>query len=131
MNSGPLDLFPSATPSAAALLRRDNPDVAGALIVDGQGTVRASDASTAELVAAAVALVAPTRELLDRLAAELGCGAIRSVFIEGDRASLAFADVDGSTTSIVIGQSGAAPGALRADAISLAASWSRGEGRAS
>ena len=123
---------PFATPTSPAhALRRNNPDVLGALVVDARGTVRAADAVSAEVVAAAVALVVPARELLDRLAAELGCGAVRSVFVEGDRASLAFADVDGSSTSIVIGQTGAAPGALRADAVALSATWARAAGRAS
>ncbi len=101
-------------------LRRNNPEVIGAFVIDGEGRLVLADAVTAEVTAAAVALVVPARELLDRVAAELGCGAVQSFFLEGDQASIAFADVDGSSTAVVLGQTGAAPGALRADALTLA-----------
>lgn len=109
-------------PSAqlARELRRNNAEVISAFVVDGAGSIRGADAASPDITAAAVALVVPARELLDRVASELGCGAIRSFFLEGDRASIAFADVDGSSTAIVVGQTSAAPGALRADALSLA-----------
>jgi predicted regulator of Ras-like GTPase activity (Roadblock/LC7/MglB family) len=110
--SGPGDI--------ARELRRNNAEVIGAFVIDGDGRVLAADAVTPDVSAAAVALVVPARELLDRVAAELGCGAVRTFFLEGDRASIAFADVDGSSTAVVLGQTSAAPGALRADALELA-----------
>ena len=115
----------TSTHSDVHALRRDNPDVVGAIVIDGRGNVRSADAVSPDLVAVAVALIVPARDLLERLAAELGCGALRSFVVEGDRACLAFADVDGATTAVVLGQTGAAPGALRADAISLAAQVAR------
>jgi predicted regulator of Ras-like GTPase activity (Roadblock/LC7/MglB family) len=124
---------PNATSTGVAVeeLRRDNPDLLGALIVDGRGAIRAADATTTGVIEAAVALIVPARELLDRVAAELGCGAIKSLVLEGDRASMAFADVDGSSTAIVIGQNGSAPGALRSDALSLSERVARRGGMAS
>lgn len=121
----------SSTGLAVEELRRDNPDLLGALVVDGRGAIRAADATTTGVVEAAVALVVPARELLDRVAAELGCGAIKSFVLEGDRASMAFADIDGSSTAIVIGQNGSAPGALRSDALSLSERVGRRGGMAS
>ena len=97
-----------------------NPDVVGVLVVDADGKVRASDATSSELVRAAVAMVVPLRDLLDRAAAELGCGEVVATLIEGREASLAIADIDGFRTVVVVGASGAAPGALRADAVWLA-----------
>jgi len=109
-----------ATSEVARELRRNNHEVIGAFVIDGDGHAFIADAVTADLTAAVVALVVPARELLDRVAAELGCGAVRSFFLEGDRASIAFADVDGASTAVVLGQTAAAPGALRADAVTLA-----------
>jgi len=114
------DLASDPSVDLARELRRNNSEVISAFVVDGAGRVRGADAQSPDITAAAVALVVPARELLDRVAGELGCGAIRTFFLEGDRASIAFADVDGSSTAIVVGQSSAAPGALRADAVLLA-----------
>jgi predicted regulator of Ras-like GTPase activity (Roadblock/LC7/MglB family) len=102
-------------------LVKDNRDLVAALVVDGAGRVHTSDSLAPDVARAAVALAVPAREILDRVSAELGCGALRSVLLEGDRASLAFADVDGATTAVVVGATGASPGALRADALALAA----------
>ncbi len=99
---------------------RGNPEVTGALLVDDAGTVLASDGLGPQLAGAAVALVLPLREFLDRAAAELGCGALDCALVEGSAASFAIADVDGARTTIVLGRSGASPGALRADALWLA-----------
>lgn len=102
-------------------LTRGNPDVVGAIVVDADGKVRAEDVSP-ELLQAAVAIAVPLRELLDRASAELGCGEMVTTIVEGRAASLAIADVDGFRTVVVIGVSGAAVGALRADAKWLAQS---------
>ena len=40
-----------------------NPDVVGVLVVDADGKVLASDATSSELVRAAVAMVVPLRDL--------------------------------------------------------------------
>jgi len=94
--------------------------VVAALVVDGSGTVAANVGASPELVRAAVAMVVPLRDLLDRAAAELGCGTLKSTLVEGSDASFALADVDGETVAIVVGQSDASPGALRADSLWLA-----------
>ncbi len=104
----------------AQMVVRGNPDVVGVLVVDGDGRVHASEAASPDLVQAALALTVPLRELLDRAAAELGCGEMRATLIEGRTASLALADVDGFRTVIVIGAIGAAGGALRADSLWVA-----------
>lgn len=100
-------------------LARSNPDLVAAMVIDPSGRVRASEAVAPEVARAAVALAVPARDLLDRVCAELGCGALRSVLIEGDLATLAFADVDGATTAVLVGATGAAAGALRADALAF------------
>jgi len=100
-------------------LTQNNPDLVAAMVVDPSGRVRASEAVAPEVARAAVALAVPARDLLDRVCAELGCGALRSVLIEGDLATLAFADVDGATTAVLVGATGAAAGALRADALAF------------
>lgn len=102
-------------------LTQNNPDVVAAMVVDPTGRVRASEAVAPEVARAAVALAVPARDLLDRVCAELGCGGLRSVLIEGDQATLAFADVDGATTAVLVGATGAAAGALRADALTFVA----------
>ena len=102
-------------------LVKDNRDLVAALVVDGAGRVQSSDSLAPDVARAAVALAVPAREMLDRVSAELGCGALRAVLLEGDRASIAFADVDGATTAVVVGATGASPGAIRADAVTLAA----------
>jgi predicted regulator of Ras-like GTPase activity (Roadblock/LC7/MglB family) len=107
---------------------RGNPEVVAALVVDGDGRVRASEAVAQEVVRAAVAIVVPLRDLLDRAAAELGCGALQSTLVEGRDATFAIADVDGHRTAVVVGSSGAAPGALRADSLWLAEEIRRVEG---
>jgi len=104
----------------AQMLARGNPDVLGLLVVDGDGRVHASEAASPDIVQAAVAMTVPMRELLDRTSAELGCGEMRAAIIEGQQASIALADVDGFRTVVVIGASGAAAGALRADSIWVA-----------
>jgi predicted regulator of Ras-like GTPase activity (Roadblock/LC7/MglB family) len=109
---------------------RGNPEVTGALVVDGGGRVLASEGAAPEVVRAAVALMVPLRDFLDRTAAELGCGELRGALIEGASASLALADVDGDRTAVVIGASGAAPGALRADSLWLADELRRAGGGA-
>ena len=91
-----------------------------AFVVDAEGRVNASETATPEVVRAAVAMVVPLRDFLDRAAAELGCGILRATVVEGSEASFAIADVDGNQTAVVIGASGAAPGALRADSLWLA-----------
>ena len=98
-------------------LARGNPDVLGLLVVDGDGHVQASDGASQEVVRAAVAITVPLRELLDRAAAELGCGELTATVIEGRDASIAIADVDGFRSVVVLGATGAAPGALRADSL--------------
>lgn len=98
-------------------LTRGNPDIVGVLVVDGDGKVHASDFTASDLVAAAVAVAVPLRELLDRAAVELGCGELATTLVEGRDATLAVADVDGDRTLVIVGASGAAPGALRADAL--------------
>jgi predicted regulator of Ras-like GTPase activity (Roadblock/LC7/MglB family) len=102
-------------------LNRNNSEVVAALVVEPSGKVRVSEALAPEIAKAAVALAVPARDLLDRVCAELGCGALRTVLIEGDLATLAFADIDGASTAVLVGASGAASGALRADALSFAA----------
>ena len=99
---------------------RGNPDVLGVLVVDADGRVHASDAAPEDVVQAAIALTVPLRELLDRTSAELGCGELRTTLIEGRTASIALADVDGFRTVVVIGATGAAGGALRADSLWIA-----------
>ena len=113
-----------------ALLRRlsaGNPDISAVLVVDGDGRVHASHSADPRLVQVATALIVPLREILDRAAAELGCGAIVDSFITGEHASFALADVDGNRTVIVVGASTSAPGALRADARFVAESVRAGE----
>lgn len=124
MRSSVQSLFAMQTLNVDALFQelvKDNRDLVAALVVDGAGRVQTSDSLAPDVARAAVALAVPAREILDRVSAELGCGALRSVLLEGDRASLAFADVDGATTAVVVGATGASPGALRADALALAA----------
>jgi predicted regulator of Ras-like GTPase activity (Roadblock/LC7/MglB family) len=99
---------------------RNNAEAVAALLVDGAGRVQKSETTAPEVARAAIALATPLRELLDRTAAELGCGALRVALVEGTDASLAFADVDGDITAVLVGAAGAAPGALRADALWLA-----------
>ncbi len=101
-------------------LARGNPEITGALLVDASGTVLASEGLGDQLATAAVALVVPLREFLDRAAAELGCGALAGTIVEGNGSSFALADVDGARTAIVLGRGGCSPGALRADALWLA-----------
>ena len=103
--------------SLSLTLARGNPDILGVLIVDADGQVHASETTSPEIVRTAVAVVVPLREMLDRAAAELGCGELSATIVEGREASLALADVDGMRTVVVIGALGAAPGALRADSL--------------
>ena len=93
-----------------------NPDILAVILVDADGRVHASQAADPSLVQAATALVVPLREMLDRTAAELGCGALVDTFVTGESACFALADVDGSRSVVVIGASASSPGALRSDA---------------
>jgi predicted regulator of Ras-like GTPase activity (Roadblock/LC7/MglB family) len=97
-----------------------NSELVAALIVEPTGRVRTSGGLAPEVAKAATALAVPARDLLERVCAELGCGALRAVLIEGDHATLAFADIDGASTAVLVGATGAAAGALRADAIAFA-----------
>lgn len=110
------------------LLGRGNPEVTAAMVVDAAGRVQASEAVAPEVARAAVAMVVPLRDFLDRAAADLGCGVLRGTVVEGSEATFALADVDGDRTAIVIGASGAAIGAIRADALWLADELRRGAG---
>lgn len=103
--------------SVAQTLVLGNPDILGVLVVDGDGQVHASETTSPDVVRSAVAVAVPLRELLDRAAAELGCGEMNATVLEGKDASLAIADIDGFRSVIVIGASGAASGALRADSL--------------
>jgi len=98
-------------------LARGNPDILGVLVVDADGHVHASETTSPDIIRTAVAVVVPLREMLDRAAAELGCGELSTTIIEGRDASLAIADVDGLRSVVIIGAFGAAPGALRADSL--------------
>jgi len=104
----------------AQTVTRGNPDVLGVMVVDGEGGVHASESTSPDVMTAAVAMVVPLCELLDRTATELGCGEIACTVVEGRAASIALADVDGFRSVLVVGASGAAPGALRADSMWLA-----------
>jgi predicted regulator of Ras-like GTPase activity (Roadblock/LC7/MglB family) len=101
-------------------LSRANPDVNALLVIDGSGLVHSNQAASGELARVAVAMAMPLRELLERTAAELGCGELRTTLVEGESASFALADVDGARSVVVIGAAGASPGALRADSVWLA-----------
>ncbi len=101
-------------------LARGNPDVSALLVIDAGGRVVASRSSSSDLTRVAVAMAVPLRELLDRTAAELGCGELRTTLVEGESASFALADVDGDRAVLVVGAARAAPGALRADSLWLA-----------
>jgi predicted regulator of Ras-like GTPase activity (Roadblock/LC7/MglB family) len=105
----------------AQTVARGNPDVLGVLVVDGDGKVHASESTSPDVVRAAVAMAIPLRDLLDRTAAELGCGELSATIVEGREASFAIADVDGFRSVVVIGATGAAPGSLRADSLWIAA----------
>lgn len=107
-------------------LIRGNPDVVGVMVVDADGRVHAGEAAQSSLLASATAVAVPLRELLDRTATELGCGELAATVVEGSHASFAMADVDGFRSVIVLGANGAAPGALRADAIWAADAVRRG-----
>lgn len=104
----------------AQMLTRGNPDVAGVLVIDGDGRVHASDATSEDLVKTAIAIVVPLRELVDRASTELGCGEMNVTLVEGRQASIAITDVDGFRSVVVIGANGSASGALRADALWVA-----------
>lgn len=100
---------------------KNNPEVVAAMCVDPSGSVKVSEAVAPEIARAATALAVPARDLLERVAAELGCGALKMVLIEGELATIAFVDVDGSSMGVLVGATGASPGALRSDARRLAA----------
>lgn len=104
----------------AQTVARGNPDVLGVLVVDADGGVHASESTSPDVMRAAVAMAVPLRELLDRTSTELGCGEHTCTVLEGKDASLALADVDGFRSVVVVGATGAAPGALRADSMWMA-----------
>lgn len=110
----------SSVTALSQTVARGNPDVLGLLVVDGDGHVHASESTSEDILRAAVAVAVPLRELLDRAAAELGCGEMTATVLEGRAASFAIADVDGYRSVVVIGEAGAAPGALRADSLWVA-----------
>jgi predicted regulator of Ras-like GTPase activity (Roadblock/LC7/MglB family) len=99
-----------------AQIIRGNPDISAVILVDGDGRVHASHAADPRLVQVATAMVVPLREMLDRAAAELGCGSVVDTFVTGEHACFALADVDGSRSVVVVGSATAPPGALRSDA---------------
>jgi predicted regulator of Ras-like GTPase activity (Roadblock/LC7/MglB family) len=101
-------------------LQRGNPDVQAALVIDSNGSV-VSAGSSARAKEAAVAFAVPLRDLLERSVAELGAGALHAALIEGSAGTFAVADVDGDRIAVVVGQQASTPGALRADALWLAA----------
>jgi predicted regulator of Ras-like GTPase activity (Roadblock/LC7/MglB family) len=105
----------------ASMVARGNPDILAVLVIDGDGKVHATESASPQVVAAAVAMAIPLRDLLDRATAELGCGELSSTIVEGRDASFAIADVDGFRSVIVVGAGGASPGALRADTLWVAA----------
>lgn len=103
-------------------LSRANPHAPLAFLVDGKGSLHCPDGMHSAVVRPAVAQVVQLRDVANRLMAELGCGALQSVILDGDGGNLALADVDGARTAVVMGGGGAPPGALRADALWLAQS---------
>lgn len=88
--------------------------------MESDGRVRASLDDDKTWIARATALLVPLRELLDRTGAELGCGVPTSTLIQGDDATMALADVDGTATVVVMGRTDAPGGALLSDARWLA-----------
>ncbi len=116
----------SALASLVERLGRGNPEVTALMVIDAGGRVHASDGVAPEVLRAAVAMMVPLREFLDRAAADLGCGLLRGTVVEGSDATFALADVDGDRTAVVVGASGAAIGSIRADALWLAAELRRG-----
>lgn len=109
-----------------ATLQANNPDVAAYVVFDGSGNVEASGSFDEHLEQAAVAMLTPLRDLLDRSGAELGCGEVRTCVLEGTEGSIALADVDGVRAVAVLGARGAAMGSLVADARWLAGELARG-----
>ena len=97
-----------------------NSEILGSVVVDGDGTVVATHGIGQQMTSAAVAMVVPMRDFLERAAAELGCGALTVSLIEGSTASMAVADIDGMRSAIVVAKPGCSPGALRADALWVA-----------
>ncbi len=106
--------------SLMSVVGRNNAEAVAAILIDGSGRAVKTEGTAPEVARAAVALAVPLRELLDRAAAELGCGALRAALVEGTDASMVFADVDGSATAVLVGSAGATAGALRSDALWLA-----------
>lgn len=105
----------------AVMVARGNPDVLAVLVVDGDGKVHATESTAPDLVKTAAAMAIPLRDMLDRTSAELGCGELSATVVEGRDASFAIADIDGFRSVVVVGSGGAAPGALRADSMWIAA----------
>ena len=97
-----------------------NPGVMAALVFDDEGRVEASAGTSDEMVSAAVAIFVPMRELLERTAASLGCGEMRSTLLQGSKATLAVTDIDGVQAVAVMGTEAAAPGPLLEDSAWLA-----------
>lgn len=100
-------------------------DVLGAVVVADSGqsvTTRGVNG----MAAAATALVAPLRDMLERATAELGGGQFQCTLVESDTGKLALADIDGSRTVVLVGSADVAPGLLRHDALSLAEALRQG-----
>jgi predicted regulator of Ras-like GTPase activity (Roadblock/LC7/MglB family) len=101
---------------------RANPAAPVAFVVDSKGNVHCPDGLHASALRAAMGLALPLRELAERTAADMGCGAFQHMLLSGSAGTLAMADVDGDRTAVVLAPAEAAAGALRADAIWLARS---------
>ncbi len=100
-------------------------DVLGAVVVADSGqsvTTRGVNG----MAAAATALVAPLRDMLERTTAELGGGQFQCTLVESDTGKLALADIDGLRTVVLVGSADVAPGLLRHDALSLAEALRQG-----
>lgn len=106
-----------------------NPGVMGALVFDDEGRVEASAGTDEGMVEAAVAMFVPMREMLERAAASLGCGEMRTTLLQGSKATLAVSDVDGIQAVALMGVEGAAPGPLLQDSAWLARQLREGGGR--
>ena len=97
-----------------------NPDVLAAFVFDHRGRVDASSGASEAMIEAAVALCVPLRDMLDRAAASLGCGDMKSTLVLGSKASLGVSDIDGLRAVAVMGAEKAPSGALLQDARWLA-----------
>lgn len=94
-------------------------DVLGAVVVADSGQATTTRGVNG-MAAAATALVAPLRDMLERATAELGGGRFQCTLVESDTSKLALADIDGLRTVVLVGSADVAPGLLRHDALSFA-----------